>query len=265
MNPEPAADLSSSAVIRGLDTRVIGSRVLYCPRLTSTMDEARDAARAGAPEGTVVLAGEQTAGRGRLKRTWLAPQGNIALSVVLYPRAPELPSLIMLASLAVVHSIATETGITPHIKWPNDILVGGRKVCGILIETDARTLARNHVAYAIVGIGINVNLDAARFPEIEPTATSLSLALGRTVSSLQMVRALLAELDRLYMEMKSGATLYGEWRDRLVTLGERVRVRSVDANYDGIAESAEADGSLLVRTDGGELKRVVAGDVTLSH
>ncbi len=257
--------LSSLSVANELGTAIVGKRVLYYSRLTSTMDVAREEARKGAAEGTVVLAGEQTAGRGRLKRNWLAPPGNVALSVVLYPRVPELSSLIMLASLAAVHSVAAVAGIVPGLKWPNDVLVGGRKVAGILIETDARPSAGARVAYAVVGIGINVDLNPTHFPEIEPTATGLSLEASEPVSRLSLVRALLVELDALYLRLRSGESLYEEWRDRLVTLGQRVRVHSVEAAYEGIAESVDRDGSLLVRTAAGGLTRVVAGDVSLSR
>ena len=130
--------LSAGAISQDLKTGIIGSRILYYPTLSSTMDAGREAARNGTPEGTVIIAGEQTAGRGRLKRSWLAPSGNIALSVILYPRLSELPEMIMLASLAVTHGIEAVTGIKPQIKWPNDILIEGKKVCGILIESDAR-------------------------------------------------------------------------------------------------------------------------------
>jgi BirA family biotin operon repressor/biotin-[acetyl-CoA-carboxylase] ligase len=265
MHHEPDAALSAAEVTRDLGTRLVGRRVIYYPRLTSTMDVAREEARQGGAEGTVVVADQQTAGRGRLKRSWLAPAGNIALSVLLYPRLVELPSLIMLASLGVVHSIETVTGIRPDLKWPNDVLVRGRKVCGILIETDARVTAGERVTHAIIGVGINVNLDPAVFPEIEPTATSLSRETGGEVSRLSLVRDLLAELDRLYQGLRTGTSLYPEWHERLVTLGQQVRVHSVEAVYEGIAESADRDGSLLVRTAAGELKRVVAGDVTLRN
>lgn len=255
--------LSSDAISDGLGTKIIGSRVVYYDRLPTTMDAARDEARRGAGEGTVVVAGEQTAGRGRLKRSWFAPSGNVALSVLLYPGIAELPSLIMLASLSVARCIETVTGIRPEIKWPNDVLIRERKVCGILIETDARSSSSGSVSYAIIGVGVNVSLDPADFSEIENTATSLSQEAGRAVSRLELVRCLLAEMDSLYLQLKSGRLLFDEWQRRLVTLGRRVTVTSVDAVFEGVAESVEQGGSLLVRCAGGELRRVVAGDVTL--
>jgi BirA family biotin operon repressor/biotin-[acetyl-CoA-carboxylase] ligase len=254
-------NLSADAITAGLETRFTGHRVLYYPRLTSTMAAARREAKRGAPEGTVVIAGEQTAGRGRLGRVWLTPRGNIALSLVLYPRLVDLPSLIMLASLAVVHSLKAVTGLKSQIKWPNDVQINGRKVCGILIETDVR---QDKVNYAVIGIGLNVNLRLGDFPpEIQSLATSLSEELGREVPRLSVIRSLLVEIEKLYLTLKSGASLYEEWRDNLVTLGQRVRVKSAEDMYEGMAESVDRDGSLLLRGAHGQLTRIIAGDVTL--
>ncbi len=253
-------DLSPAFITRGLETRLVGQRVICYPSLTSTNEVAKQEAQQGAAEGTVILADEQTAGKGRLKRVWLSPRGSIALSFVLYPSLSCLPSLIMIASLAVVHSIGSVTGLKSQIKWPNDVLINGRKVCGILIESDVQG---NKVNYTVIGIGVNVNLRLADFPEIMPVATSLSDELGRDVSRLNVVRCLLVEIERLYLALSIGASIYEEWRDNLVTLGKRVRVRTGEAIYEGIAESVARDGSLLLRGLDGNLNQIVAGDVTL--
>jgi BirA family biotin operon repressor/biotin-[acetyl-CoA-carboxylase] ligase len=254
-------NLSADAITAGLETRFIGRRVIYYPRLSSTMEAARREAKRGAPEGTAVIADEQTAGRGRLGRAWLTPRGNIALSLVLYPRLVDLPSLIMLASLAVVHSLKAVTGLKSQIKWPNDVQINGRKVCGILIETDVR---QDRVNYAVIGIGLNVNLRLGDFPpEIQSLAASLSEELGREVPRLSVIRRLLVEIEKLYLTLKSGGSLYEEWRDNLVTLGQRVRVKSAENIYEGVAESVDRDGSLLLRAPDGQLTRILAGDVTL--
>ena len=236
--------LSPASITGNLATRFIGQRVICFRRLTSTMEVARREARGGTVEGTVVITEEQTAGRGRIRRTWLSPRGNIALSMILYPDAVYLPSLIMLASLAVVHGIEAVTGLRSGIKWPNDVVINGRKVCGILIESDVRG---NAVDYAIIGIGINVNLKLSDFPEISLTATSLSDELGRDVSCLDIIRHLLVEVDNL------------------VTLGRQVQVTWGETVYEGVAESVARDGSLLLRQLDGSLTRIVAGDVTLRH
>ncbi|MFC1991251.1 biotin--[acetyl-CoA-carboxylase] ligase [Chloroflexota bacterium] len=252
--------LSAEAITRDLGTGLIGQKVLYYPSLTSTMEIARQQARQGAVEGTVIITDEQTAGRGRLKRAWLSPRGNIALTVIIRPDLSHLPSLIMLASLAVVHSIVSVTGLKAQIKWPNDVLINGKKVCGILIESDVQ---RSGVKYAIVGIGIDANIRLADFPEIQPIATSLSDELGREVSRLEIIRRLLVEMEGLYQALSDGGSLYQEWRDSLVTLGKKVRVTEGDTAYEGIAESVARDGSLLLRRPDGTLSRIIAGDVTL--
>ena len=147
-----------------------------------------------------------------------------------------------------------------QIKWPNDVLVNDKKVCGILIESDVKG---NSVDYAIIGIGVNVNLRLSEFPEIPPTATSLSHELGRDVSRLDMIRCLLAETERLYLALPTGESVYQEWRDNLVTLGKKVQVRSGATTYKGVAESVANDGSLLLRQSDGSLIKIVTGDVTL--
>jgi BirA family biotin operon repressor/biotin-[acetyl-CoA-carboxylase] ligase len=252
--------LSATAITNNLGTRFIGQRVLYYLSLTSTMEVAGEEARQGVAEGTVIIAGEQTGGRGRLKRAWLSPKGNIALSIILYPSLSYLSSLIMLASLAVVHSIESATGLKPQVKWPNDVLINGKKVCGVLIESDVQ---RTKVNYSIIGIGINVNLGLASFPEIQPVATSLSDELRKEVSRLSLVRHLLVEVERLYLTLSAGGSLYEEWQSSLVTLGKKVRVTAGETIYEGVAESVAKDGSLLLRGLDGKLTKIVAGDVTL--
>lgn len=252
--------LSLESVTGNLETRFIGRRVIYHSRVTSTNELAKQVVQQGAEEGTVVIADEQTAGKGRLKRVWLSPKGSVSLSIILYPSVVYLSSLIMVASLAVVHSIGAVTGLKSQLKWPNDVLVSGRKVSGILIENSVRG---DIVKYAIIGIGVNVNLRLSDFPEILPAATSLSDELGRDVSRLELVRHLLVEMEKLYLALPAGESVYQEWRDNLVTLGKRVHIKSGKTDYEGIAESVASDGSLLLRHPDGNLTKIVAGDVTL--
>jgi BirA family biotin operon repressor/biotin-[acetyl-CoA-carboxylase] ligase len=251
--------LSAAAITDNLATELIGQRVIAYPRLTSTNDIAKRQAKKGAREGTVIVAEEQTAGRGRLKRAWLSPRGSIALSVILHPTPAHLPYLIMVASLAVVHCIE-KTGLKAQIKWPNDVLVNDKKVCGILIESDVRGSA---VDYAVIGIGLNVNLDPIAFPEISSTATSLSQELGKELSRREIIRCLLVKLESLYLALPEGDSVFREWRDRLVTLGKEVELTSGQTTYQGVAESVAGDGSLFLRQPDGKLIKVVAGDVSL--
>jgi BirA family biotin operon repressor/biotin-[acetyl-CoA-carboxylase] ligase len=252
--------LSAAAITDGLTTRFIGQEISCYPSLPSTNDVAKARAQEGATEGTVIVAEEQTEGKGRIKRRWLSPRGSIALSIILYPPLDYLPSLIMVASLAVAHAIERVTGLKAQLKWPNDVLVNGKKVCGILVESDVRG---NKVDYAVIGIGININLKLSEFPKIAPIATSLSQELGRDVSRREIVRSLLAEAERLYLALASGDSVFKQWRNRLVTLGQKVQVSSAEAIYKGIAESVASDGSLLLRQPDGNLLKIVAGDVTL--
>jgi len=253
-------NLSAALITSDLKTRFVGQRTIYYPSLTSTMETARQEAQQGAEEGTVIIADEQTAGRGRLKRVWLSPKGNIALSVILRPSIACLPSLIMLASLAVMHSIEAITGLKPQLKWPNDVLIKGKKVCGILIESKVQA---GTVDYAIIGIGVNVNLRLTDYPEIVAIATSLSHELGKEVPRLRLIQRLLVETERLYLALSAGESLYEEWQDNLVTLGQQVRVTSGETVHEGIAESVARDGSLLLHRPDGSLTKILAGDVTL--
>jgi BirA family biotin operon repressor/biotin-[acetyl-CoA-carboxylase] ligase len=245
---------------RNLGTELIGKKVIAYPSLSSTNDIARREAKKGAREGTVVLAEEQTAGRGRIKRAWLSPKGSIALSIILHPTPTQLPFLIMVASLAVAHCLEKVSGLETQIKWPNDVLINNKKVCGILIESDVKGKA---VDYAIIGIGINVNLLPTDFPEIAATATSLSRELGKELSRRELIRCLLVEVENLYLALPEGDIVFREWRDRLVTLGKEVKVSSGKTSYKGVAESVASDGSLLLRQPDGHLMKIVAGDVSL--
>jgi BirA family biotin operon repressor/biotin-[acetyl-CoA-carboxylase] ligase len=246
----------SVVIQKGLQTGVIGRNVIYLPSVPSTMDFARQEAQKGTPEGTVIITGEQTEGRGRLKRRWLTPRGNIALSIILYPIVTNLPYLIMIASLAVLQSIEKITGIKGQIKWPNDILIGGKKVCGILIENEVRG---KKVVYSIVGIGINVDLKANDHTEVADTAASLKKDTDR----IKLIKALLVEFDNLYRQLPDGKGTYEAWRNNLETLSRKVKATWGDQVIEGIAEDVDEEGALMIRQVDGTLARVVAGDVTL--
>jgi BirA family transcriptional regulator, biotin operon repressor / biotin---[acetyl-CoA-carboxylase] ligase len=252
-------ELSSYQIVKGLKTRNIGQKILYYPSLPSTMDTAREQARKGADEGAVVIAGEQTAGRGRLKRSWLSPVGNIALSIILRPDITSLPYLIMIASLAAARSIEAVTGRETQIKWPNDVLIEGKKVCGVLIENE---LKGNRVDFAIIGIGINTDLKVDENQEIANTAVSLS-SVPVSGLRLNLIQALLTEFEALYFTLPDGKSIYESWRSHLVTLGNNVRATWGSDIIEGVAESVDESGVLYIRVEGGEMRKVVAGDVTL--
>jgi BirA family transcriptional regulator, biotin operon repressor / biotin---[acetyl-CoA-carboxylase] ligase len=253
-------ELSLENLIPNLNTRFVGQHIIYYPSLPSTMEAAREAGRQGAAEGTVVIVDEQTSGRGRLKRSWISPKGGIALSIILRPSVKHMPQVIMLASLAVTGAIESVTGLKPGIKWPNDVLIEGKKVCGILIENQMRG---SSLEFTVVGIGINVNIDPSVYPEIAGIATSLSVELGRPVSRSELLQKLVVEVENLYLDIKAGKNLYQRWRERLVILGKAVQVIDEGKVEQGVAEDVDMDGSLLLRHSDGSLTHIVAGDVTL--
>ena len=255
------SDLSSEVISRGLDTRIVGGRVLYLTTVSSTMDAARREAEDGAPEGMVVVAETQTAGRGRFQRPWVSPSGvNVTLSILLRPQPDELPRLNMAATLAVVRAIGVTTGLQSAIKWPNDVHLGGRKVAGILIEGQAKVGA---APYAILGIGLNVNFDPASYPEIAALATSLAQETGGPVSRLAVLQALLREMDGLYAALRRGDSPWEEWRGLLETLGRRVRVQWRGVVEEGLTVEVDREGSLVLERADGSRVTLPAGEVTL--
>jgi BirA family biotin operon repressor/biotin-[acetyl-CoA-carboxylase] ligase len=252
------SNLLPEQITRGLNTRFIGQKVIYYRSVSSTNEAAVKEARWGAPAGTVVVTEEQTAGRGRLKRTWLTPKGGLALSVILRPNLEFLPYTIMIASLAASYSIEDVTGIKPQIKWPNDIMIRRKKVCGILIENDIR---RNNLVSTVIGLGINVNVHIAEYPDIASFATSLADQTGSIVSRLDIVRQLLIEMERLYRYLPQTEAIFTQWKSRLMTLGQVVQVTQNETVISGIAESVTPDGNLVLRDAEGELIKISAGDV----
>jgi len=224
------------------------------------MKTAKELVKKETAEGTVVIAGTQTAGKGRIGRTWLSPVGSLAMSVILKPSVDNLPQLVMIASLAVVRAIKKVTGLKTQIKWPNDVLVKNKKVCGILIENEVKG---GKVNSAIIGIGINVNFDPLDFPEITGIATSLSHEIGTEISKVELTSTLLSELERLYLEAQAGAPVYREWQENMETLGRWIKVKNGETVEQGKAETVTENGNLVLRRADGSLTEIVAGDVTI--
>lgn len=247
--------------VRALLTTVrVGRELLYFPATSSTMDEVRARAERGAAEGLAVVADEQTAGRGRLGRAWVAPPGvNIYVSILLRPSLAVMKRLGMVAPLAVADAVAAVGGPAVRFKWPNDVRVGERKLCGILIEGE---FAGDRPAFAIIGIGLNVNLNTDAHPEIADIATSIARETGRPVPRADALAALLNGLERYY-EAEDGEALRRAWRDRLDTLGREVDVTFAGRTEHGIAEDVDGDGALILRRTDRSLITIPAGDVTL--
>ena len=251
--------LDLNSVSEQLTTAFVGRRIVYRASIPSTQDLARKEAEAGAPEGTAVLADEQTAGRGRLGRSWASPPGtNIYVTLVARPRIEALRPLSIIAPLAAAQAVEETTGLSPQIKWPNDVLLNERKLAGVLIDTE---VSGSEVEYSLVGIGLNVNLDVERIPEIADIATSLKRELGRQVSREAVLAALLNRFEALYVD--SGPAVLEAWRARLQTLGRHVRVTFGEQVEEGLAEDVDAEGSLILRRADGSRVTIAAGEVTL--
>ena len=247
-----------------LETAIVGRRFLFLREIGSTSDVARCLANDGAAEGTVVLAEHQTAGRGRLGRRWHAPpRSSLLLSLIFRPPlAPDqVQQLTMVCGLAVVDAIAATTGLQAGLKWPNDILIGGSKVGGILSEVELRG---ERVEHAVVGIGLNVNLQPGQLPEGLPVpASSLSSQLGRPTDRIGLLRALLQSLDERYVALCRGVSPHEEWAQHLTMLGQTVVVKLGQALLEGVAEGVAPNGALLLRLPDGQSRTILAGDVSL--
>ncbi len=248
------------AIKNKLTTKFLGKKVFHYAMVTSTMEIAKELARQGIEEGTIVIADEQIQGRGRLNRTWLSPKGSLALSIIFRPSLKLLPQLLMLTSVAVVNTIRQFCRLEAVIKWPNDILIKGKKVCGILIESEVE---KETVNFAIAGIGINVNLTPTSFPEISTLATSLSQELGKEISLPDFTIALVTEIERLYLLAQSGISIHKEWEKHLETLGKWVRLKVGETVKEGKAESTTPEGALLLRQSNGTITKILIGDVTV--
>lgn len=247
-------------------TRVVGRDIRVFEQTTSTNDVVEKLARDGVKEGAVVFAESQTKGRGRLGRKWMSPgRKGLWFSVLLRPnlRPQETTQLTVVAATALWRAIHAQTGISPEIKWPNDILIHGKKVVGILTELSAEV---DRVKHVILGIGVDVNQTAGDFPaELRKIATSLRIESGKTIPRAELATAILHELDDDYARIGSGkfAEVADEWEQRCTTIGQQVIVVVGDRKIRGRAEALGDDGALLVRTEHGHLERILGGDVTL--
>ena len=252
----------------GLDTSVIGSSVVSYDCVASTIDAASALAGAGAEEGTVVVAESQSGGRGRLGRAWSSPPGSgIWTSIILRPTIPprDAPKLTLLAAVAVAASLRDQYQINAGIKWPNDVLVDSRKICGALTELVAE---QDAIRYAIVSFGLNVNQTRSGFPdEVADLATSMRIETGKRFDRPEVFRRILRELDTRYNVFKrdGGADVVERWKKLSITLGRRVTVRLRTELVEGIARDIAEDGSLVLETKEGRLRQISYGDVTLAR
>lgn len=248
----------------GLTTRRVGTNLHYFSEIDSTNSYARRLAEQGAGAGEVIIAEAQTRGRGRLGRSWISPPFvNLYFSVILRPRLPPVhaPQLTLMAAVALADTIASFIRTPPSIKWPNDIVVGGKKLAGVLTESSCDS---ERIEFVILGIGVNLNYPVALMPEvIRERATSIVSLTNNNVCREAFVRRLIQDLDRCYGELEEDGfdALATRWEALFGLRGKKVRVEMTDRILIGTAKGIDRDGALILEGEEGKRQRIVAGDV----
>ncbi len=256
--------LDPASIEQRLQTERLGRPLVWLPNVDSTQEVARAAARAGAAEGLAVVAGEQTAGRGRAGRSWWSPPaGGLYLSLLLRPDLPgeHVPWTTMALSLGAAEAIEQVCGLAVDIKWPNDLQWRERKLAGVLAEG---AFTGGRLDYVIAGIGLNVAIDFSGQPELADSAVSLEAAAGRPVDAAELLAALLERTEQHYLAVQAGHSPLPAWQARLYTLGRHVSARGANGHiHRGVARAVLPDGALRIELDGGGSAVVRASDVTL--
>ena len=251
--------LLSHEIMWGLKTKVIGKKIYSYASIDSTNNIAYKMAEEGADEGSVIVAEEQKKGKGRIGRSWSSPKGEIYFSLILRPGMvpTEVSKLTLVAAVSVAQAIRELTGISALIKWPNDILVNNKKLCGILTELKAE---QDQTSFVILGVGINVNTKPSLLPK---HATSITKELGRDFPKVDLMRKLLKNIETHYILFKNNKfkDIIGEWKDLSAILGSRVKVMDKAHNIEGMAIDVDEGGALIVRLDNGLNERILAGDI----
>lgn len=266
--PSGVSRMNVNKIQKSLRTKELGKKILFVNKVDSTNNWAKDLAELGAPEGTITIAEIQTAGRGRFGRKWISPKGGLWFSIIFKPkfRPLEAVKLVFVASLAVADFFSKLYGLNVKVKWPNDILVNGLKVCGILSEMST---SGNEVNYVVVGIGINANFDVENaFPEkLMDVATSLKKELGKKVKLEELFKALLERIDGLYEQYthEGFVPIIEKWKSYAAFLGYTVQVTSGNIMFEGLALDVDTEGALVLRLKDGTIRRVFAGEFSLKY
>ena len=252
----------------GLNTQIMGKHIVHYAEVSSTQDIAAELARGGAAEGTLVIAEMQKGGRGRKGRSWVSlPEGGIYLSLILRPNL--MPSQIvqipLIAGVTLTRAIKETVPLQPMIKWPNDIIIGKKKVGGILTEMSSEI---DGVNYVVLGIGLNVNIPASLLAEqTAGIATSLIDEYGAYISRAKLVQCFLSEFEIIYTKfLASGfSSVRDEWKALNNTIGSWVKVSDGGEEIEGEALDIDNDGFLLVRKESGDVSRIISGDVSFTN
>ena len=256
--------LLASDIENGLNCRLIGQTVVALTETDSTNAQARRLAEEGAIEGTVVVADRQSAGRGRLGRRWESPSGvNLYCSILLRPQIPvqQASQLTFLSAVAVAETLEKVCLLSAKVKWPNDILVNGAKISGLLNEMNAET---ELIHFVILGVGVNLNMLKKQFPEsLNYPATSVLLETGKSVDRLMFLQTFLRCLEQYYAEfLEEGFTpIRQRWEDYCDTINKQVRVDQGSGSLYGTVVGLEPEGALRLQLDDGRIERILAGDV----
>jgi BirA family biotin operon repressor/biotin-[acetyl-CoA-carboxylase] ligase len=248
-----------------LETEYVGREIHYFQKLSSTSTVAKEQAKKGAKEGTVIVAETQTRGHGRLNRPWTSPKGGVWLSVILRPAiaAQEAPKITLIMAVTVAKMLHRLYGLKTGIKWPNDVLIDGKKACGILAEVSTN---EKKGSFIVIGIGINANFTLEALPNsLRATATTLREALGKNIDIEKLICALLNGFEECYklFKEKRFKKLLEEWREMASFLGKKIEVISFGENWVGRAIDIDESGALVVELEDGERRRVLSGNVTV--
>lgn len=258
--------ISGNEIQLGLETEFLGRNVHYEESVDSTQKIAHRLADEQAPNGTIIVADEQISGRGRLNRNWYSPKGTgIWMSIILRPEIPlhKAPQLTLLAAVAIVQGIQEATGLIPDIKWPNDILIKGKKVVGILTELQAESDRINSV---IIGIGINVNQQKTDFPEeLSEIATSLACEKGEKLNRAKLIQEILLKMENLYKEyLQNGFQMIKVlWESYAVSIGQNIIARTITNTIEGQALGITDDGVLLLKGSDGVIHQIYSADIEI--
>ena len=260
--------LLSEEIKLGLNTQIIGKHVIHYDVVSSTQDIAAEMARAGAAEGTLVIAEMQEKGRGRKGRSWVSlPEGGIYLSLILRPNLmpSQVAQIPLIAGVALTKAIRETVLLQPVIKWPNDIIIGKKKVGGILTEMSSEI---DGVNYVVLGIGLNVNMPASLLnKDICDIATSLIDECGAYISRTKLVQSFLREFELIYIKYLTFgfSSVKDEWKTFNNTIGSQVKISDSGTDIEGEAIDIDNDGFLLVRKENGDITRIISGDVFLRN
>jgi len=249
----------------GMRTKIIGGTLHFFRELASTNDMAKELAVRGAKEGTVIVAETQTQGRGRMGREWASPKGGLWFSIILRPRVSpkDAPKLTLMMSVVIAKTLNKQFDLEAEIKWPNDVLVKGKKVCGILTETSTKGESLN---FAVVGVGVNANLSLNDFPaSLRGSSTTLKEALKREIEREAFLRSLLEETEHYYNMFTQGKfnAILAEWKKLSKFLGSYVKVTSLEEKIEGWATDIDENGALIIKLRDKTTRKIMSGDVTV--